>query len=443
MDSEDREQRFPDTVPRPASDSVSPQYAANLNRRTFLARSAGFAGAAAGVLAATAARAAEAVPPAIPPWMQSMGTPMRGYGQPSKFEAKVLRPTATGYATVTPGAGASRTPLQSLEGTITPNGLHFERHHNGVPDIDPAQHHLLIHGLVKHSLTFSVAALSRYPMVSRVCFIECAGNSRLNTQPPKPLPVTAGAIHGLASCSEWTGVPLALLLNEAGVAPGAQWLLAEGADAAAMSRSVPLSKALDDAIVALYQNGERVRPEQGYPMRLVLPGWEGNMSVKWLRRIKLTTGPTHTKDETSKYADLLPDGKSRQFTFVMGVNSTITFPSFGHRLAGAGLYEISGLAWSGSGRIAKVEVATVQDGNWREAVLQAPVLSKSFTRFRLPWDWDGAPAVLQSRATDERGNVQPTRAIWIATYARGQPYHSNAIQAWGVSSDGSVSNVYA
>jgi sulfane dehydrogenase subunit SoxC len=410
------------------------------NRRTFLARSAGLAGAAAAGLGA--AEAAAQGLESVPPWMQTMGAPMRGYGQPSKFEAKVLRPTATGYATVTPGAGASRTPLQDLEGTITPNGLHFEHHHNGVPDIDPAKHPLLVHGLVARPLTFSVAALSRYPMVSRICFVECAGNSRLNTQPPKPLQATAGAIHGLASCSEWTGVPLALLLSEAGIAPGAQWLLAEGADAAAMSRSVPLAKALDDALVALYQNGERIRPEQGYPMRLLLPGWEGNMNVKWLRRIKLTTGPTHTKDETSKYSDLLPDGKAHQFTFEQGVKSLITFPSFGRNLDGRGLYEISGLAWSGAGRVAKVEISTDGGATWREAALQRPIFPKSFTRFRLPWDWNGSPATLQSRAIDEKGNVQPTRATWIARYAPGQAYHSNAIQAWGIAADGRVSNVH-
>ena len=412
-----------------------------IDRRAFLARSAGVAGAVA---------AGWSAPPAlaqglqnVPPWMQTMGAPMRGYGKPSPFEAKVLRPTATGYPTVTPGAGASRTPLEALEGTITPNGLHFERHHNGVPEIDPARHQLLIHGLVNRPLTFSVAALSRYPMVSRVYFVECAGNSRLNTQPPKPLQTTAGSIHGLASCSEWTGVPLALLLNEAGIAAGAQWILAEGADAAAMSRSVPLAKAFDDAMVALYQNGERIRPEQGYPMRLLLPGWEGNMNVKWLRRIKVTAEPTHTKDETSKYSDLLPDGRAHQFTFEMGVKSLVTFPSFGHKLGGPGLYEISGIAWSGAGRIAKVEVSTDGGSSWREAALQGPIFPKSITRFRLPWDWNGAAATVQSRATDEKGQVQPTRAAWIARYAPGQAYHSNAIQSWRIASDGSIANVYA
>ena len=437
MDSKDRSSR----APTARSFSRQPD---RIDRRTFLARGAGVAGAAVTGLAASEAlaQAPGGSSPAVPPWMQTMGTPMRGYGTVSKFEEPVKRAAATGYATVTPGAGASRTPHQSLEGTITPGGLHFERHHNGVPDIDPAKHQLLIHGLVDRPLTFSVAALSRYPMVSRVYFIECAGNSRLNTQPPKPQQVTAGAIHGLASCSEWTGVPLALLLNEAGIAPGAQWLLAEGADAAAMSRSVPLSKALDDAMVALYQNGERVRPEQGYPMRLLLPGWEGNMNVKWLRRIMLTTEPMHTKDETSKYSDLMPDGKARQFTFELGVKSLITFPSFGHKLDGRGRYEISGLAWSGAGRIARVEISTDRGASWNEAKLQGPLFSKSFTRFRLPWDWDGSPAMLQSRATDEIGNVQEKREVWIARYAPGQAYHSNAIQAWSVAADGSVSNVY-
>jgi sulfane dehydrogenase subunit SoxC len=436
MERKNRIAREPHTSV-PAADAGKSR---RIDRRTFLARSAGMAGAAAGWSAPEAlAQGLERVPP----WMQTMGAPMRGYGKPSQFEAKVQRPTATGYPTVTPGAGASRTPLEALEGTITPNGLHFERHHNGVPEIDPAQHQLLIHGLVSRALTFSVAALLRYPMLSRVYFVECAGNSRLNTQPPKPLQATAGSIHGLASCSEWTGVPLALLLNEAGIAAGAQWLLAEGADAAAMSRSVPLAKALDDAMVALYQNGERIRPEQGYPMRLLLPGWEGNMNVKWLRRIKVTTEPTHTKDETSKYSDLLPDGKAHQFTFEMGVKSLITFPSFGHKLGGPGLYEISGIAWSGAGRIAKVEVSTDGGATWRESALQGPIFPKSITRFRMPWDWNGAAATVQSRAVDEKGQAQPTRAAWIARYAPGQAYHSNAIQSWAVAADGSVANVYA
>ena len=378
---------------------VTPKAPQDAQRRRFLTRGASVAGLAAGGVAATAA-AQE-----VPPWMKTMGAPMRNYGSPSSFEKAVQRPFASGYASVTPGAGSSRTPHQALEGTITPSGLHFERHHNGVPDIDPSKHELLIHGLVNRPLVFNLAALSRYPMISRVHFVECAGNSGGNSA-PKPTQGTAGAIHGLASVSEWTGVPLSLLLNEAGLQSGASWVLAEGADAAVMGRSVPLTKMMDDAMVALYQNGERVRPEQGYPMRLLLPGWEGNMNVKWLRRLKVTNEPQHTKDETSKYTDLQPDGKARQFTFELGVKSLITFPSFGHKLDRHGLYEVSGIAWSGAGKIVRVEVSADSGATWRDAPLQGPIFSKSFTRFRLPWEWAGTAQVLQSRATDEKDNVQ-------------------------------------
>jgi sulfane dehydrogenase subunit SoxC len=393
-------------------------------------------------LAAKTVQATEPLSPHPPPWMQTMGTPMRGYGQPSKFEGKVLRTLTPAYPTVAPGSGSSRTPHHLLEGTITPSGLHFERHHNGVPEIDSAQHQLMIHGLVRKPLVFSMEALARYPMTSRVYFLECSGNSSPNSVSPKPPQSSAGAIHGMASCSEWTGVPLALLLNEAGLDTGADWILAEGADAVAMSRSVPLAKALDDAMVALYQNGERLRPEQGYPIRLLLPGWEGNMSVKWLRRIKLTQGPTHTKDETSRYTDPTPDGKALQFTFEMGVKSVITRPSVGMKMPGPGWYEISGLAWSGAGRIRRVEVTVDGGATWHEAALQAPVYSKSFTRFRLPWEWNGTQALLQSRAIDEKGNVQPSRTAWLAQYMPQQRYHNNAIQTWEIVATGSVANVY-
>ena len=406
-------------------------------RRQFLTRGASVAGTLAAGGAAANAAAQE-----VPPWMKVPGTPMRAYGTPSKYEEQVKRPFTSSYAAVSPGTGSSRTPHQSLEGTITPSGLHFERHHNGVPDIDPAKHELLIHGMVSRPLVFTLATLSRYPMISRTYFIECAGNSGGNAD-AKPPQATAGAIHGLASTSEWTGIPLSLVLNEAGIDPAAQWILAEGADSAAMGRSVPLSKAMGDAMVALYQNGERVRPEQGYPLRLLLPGWEGNMNVKWLRRIKVTDGPTHTRDETSKYSDLQPNGKARQFTFELGVKSVITFPSFGYKLDRRGWYEISGVAWSGAGRIARVEISADGGLNWREAALQGPILSKSFTRFRLPWDWNGTPAMLQSRATDAKGNVQPTRQAFISQYASGMNYHNHYIQTWAIAADGSISNVFA
>ena len=423
-----------------ADDVVVGVVEATRERRQFLKRSLGAAGAVAAV-AAVPVRAADPIGKDFPAWSTTPGTPMRSYGQPSKFEEKVLRTVTPSYGPISPGTGTSRTPLQTLNGTITPNGLHFERHHNGVPEIDPAQHKLLIHGMVKKPLVFTVANLLRYPMVSRTCFVECAGNSSANTL-PKPAQANCAAIHGLLSGSEWTGVSLSLLLDEAGVEPGAKWFLAEGADSAAMSRSVLLEKAYDDAIIALYQNGERIRPEQGYPLRLLVPGYQGNMNVKWLRRLELAASPMHTKDETSKYSLLLRDGTARQFDFQLGVKSLITQPSGTLNVPGKGLHEISGLAWSGAGRIVKVEVSSDGGANWREAVLQGPVLSKALTRFRLPWEWSGAPAMLQSRATDEKGHVQPTRAAWSAIYSPANRYHNNMIQTWAVAADGSVSNVY-
>jgi len=426
---------------------MPPRVAGNglLDRRAFLtgiAKAAGVvtvAGLSSDILAT--AQAIETPSPAVPPWMKVPGKPFRGYGSPSKYEDQVKRTIFQPYKELAPGAGASMTPLHQLHGTITPSGLHFERHHNGVPDIDPSQHQLLIHGLVKRPLMFSVEALHRYPTMSRVYFLECSGNSFPNAaaEPPQ---MSCGAIHGLVSCSEWTGVPAALLLEEAGIDPKGKWVIAEAADAAAMNRSIPLEKMLDDAMIALYQNGEHLRPEQGYPVRLLLPGWEGNASVKWLRRLEVTEGPAYSREETSKYTDLMPDGKARQFTFVMGVKSVITHPSAGLHMQGPGFYEISGLAWSGSGRITRVEVSADSGKSWAEAALQEPVLSKSLVRFRIPWEWNGGPALLQSRAADDKGHVQGTRALWTAQYSTGNVYHYNAIQTWRVSPEGEITNVY-
>jgi sulfane dehydrogenase subunit SoxC len=410
-----------------------------LHRRIFLTRGATLLGA--GGLAVLAPGPAAAQSPEVPAWMRAPGAGMSPYGQPSKFEAKITR-IGIGSQPGTTGSGASRTPLERLNGIITPSGLHFERHHSGVPDIDPSAHRLLIHGLVKRPLVFTMDALLRYPMVSRIQFIECSGNSRANLSPAPPT-ASCGVIHGLVSCSDWTGVPLAALLDEAGADPGAKWILAEGADAAVMTRSVPMAKVRDDALLALYQNGERLRPENGYPVRLFLPGYEGNMSVKWLRRIKVTAEPTMTKDETSKYTDLLPSGQSLIFTFPMEVKSVITAPSPGLGLKGSGLYEISGLAWSGLGKIRKVEVSADGGRSWGEAALTEPVLSKALTRFRMAWRWNGAPAVLKSRATDETGALQPERAKFVADKGTNVSYHNNAIQAWSVAASGEVTNVYA
>src|SRR3954451_24440668 len=408
-----------------------------LHRRMFLT-----AGTAAAAAVAGAALPDLAVAAGLPvePWMKLPGAGFAGYGQPSKFESKIARTFASLPGTT--GTGAARTPHHLLDGMITPNGLHFERHHSGIPDIDPEAHRLLIHGLVKRPLVYTLDVLMRYPKESRIAFIECAGNSGLMYQ-KEPAQLGVQPIHGLLSCAEWTGVRLATLLEDAGVDPRAQWILAEGADASGMRRSVPLEKAMGDALVAIYQNGEPVRPSNGYPMRLLLPGYEGNMNVKWLRSIKLTESPTMTKDETSKYTITLPDGKSLQFVFPQEGKSVITQPSPGLTMKGPGLYEISGLAWSGYGKISKVEVSADGGKSWADAALQPPVLSKALTRFRMPWRWDGGPAVLQSRATDETGYLQPTREKMIAARGNRTIYHSNAITTWAVSDKGEVKHVYA
>ena len=410
------------------------------SKRRFLKRSVGLLGAA-GLVAGGAKVTDAAEPPEVPASMKVPGAGMGEYGTPAKYESKVTR-TLIRSQPGTTGSGASRTPLEALDGMITPSGLHFERHHSGVPDIDPEAHRLLVHGMVKRPLVFTVAALLRYPMVSRIHFLECSGNSQVLYQPVPPN-LTAGQTHGLVSCSEWTGVPLSLVLEEAGVDRSAQWVLAEGADAAAMSRSVPMAKAMDDAILALFQNGERLRPENGYPVRLFLPGWEGNMSVKWLRRLKVVPAPIMTKDETSRYTDLQGDGKSLMFTYPMEVKSVITQPSHGMTLSGAGLHQISGIAWSGSGTIRKVEISTDGGRTWTKAPLSAPVLPRALTRFRLPWKWDGGAAVLKSRATDDTGAVQPERDQFVAEHGNNAIFHYNGIQAWSVAASGEVKHVYA
>ncbi|TDJ32487.1 MAG: sulfite dehydrogenase [Gammaproteobacteria bacterium] len=403
-----------------------------LDRRIFL--TAGVAGGAALLTAQAGGVEREA-------WMQMPGAPMSDNGAPSAHEAHVKR-LAVSSQPGTTGTGVSRTPLEFLDGLITPSRLHFERHHSGIPAINPDEHRLVIHGMVARPLSFSLEALTRYPMKSRIQFLECSGNSG-GLIAPEPLQQSCGVLHGLVAASEWGGVPLSVLLDEAGVKPGAKWIIADGADAAMMSRSVPLAKVMDDAIVALYQNGERLRPGNGYPMRLFLPGWEGNACVKWLRTIKVMDQPAMTKDETSKYSDLNEEGIARLFTFPMGVKSLITSPSHGFTMGPAGLYQVSGIAWSGSGKIRRVEVSADGGGSWADAALDEHVLPKCLTRFRSAWRWDGGPAVIMSRATDDAGNVQPTRSAVLQGRANGAFYHYNGIQAWAVNEAGEVANVYA
>lgn len=374
------------------------------------------------------------------PWMKQPGKPFSNYGQPSSFEKDIIRWTMGN--SMANGNGVSWTPLQNLEGTITPNGLHFERHHNGVPEIDPSQHKLLIHGAVKHPLVFDCQSLMRYPMQSRQCFIECGGNSNAGWR-DEPIQTAVGYFHGMVSGSEWTGVPLKILLQEAGLRGRAKWMIAEGGDASIMNVSIPVEKALDDCFIALYQNGERIRPENGYPLRLIVPGWEGVVNVKWLRRLHFSNRPVMARNETSKYTELLPSGKARQFSFVMEAKSLITHPSYGFKLDRAGIYPISGLAWSGRGKISKVEVSADAGKTWAEAELQSPVLAKNLTRFRIPWEWRGQKAILKSRATDETGYVQPEREHLIAQRGKHGYFHYNAVVSWEISQQGDISHVYA
>jgi len=334
--------------------------------------------------------------------------------------------------------GVSRTPLQDLDGIITPSDLHFERHHAGIPQINPDTYSLLIHGMVERPTVFTLDDLKRFPSRTQLCFVECAGNGGVAYGQRLPTDRTPQQIDGLLSTSEWIGVPLATLFREVGAHEGATWFLAEGMDASVMTRSIPVEKAFDDAMIAYGQNGEAIRPEQGYPARLLLPGWEGNASVKWIRRLELSDRPFMTREETSKYSDPLKDETARIFSFEMDAKSLILDPSYPQRLPGPGVFEIRGAAWSGRGIISRVEVSVDGGRAWHDAELNAPILPKCTTRFRYVWNWAGEEAVLMSRATDETGYVQPpVQALWeargVATH-----YHYNSIRAWTVQSDGSV-----
>src|SRR5436190_7657900 len=412
-----------------------------LDRRAFLRGGAALAAAMTGY-------SVKADPLAEPAWGKEPGLLVPTYGVPSGYEKQVIRTLSNPKGE--PRTQHARTPHHLLHGTATPNGLHFTISHAGNADIDPAQHRLAIHGLVKRPLVFTMDALARYPTVSRFTFVECGGNSAPLFS-PEPIQATAQALHGLASCGEWTGVPLSILLEEAGVDPKAKWVIAEGADSPHLHRSVPLAKIMDDAMVALYQNGERVMPGQGYPARLLLPGWEGNMNVKWLRRLELTTLPNMSYYESRTYTPILPNGKAYRFYFVNEVKSFITRPSFGVEMKGKGFYEISGIAYSGAGKIAKVMVSADGGKSWAQAELQEPVLTKPFTRFRIPWQWDGGPAVLLSRAWDDTGDAQPTRAEIIAHRGQGSrvvpatafiSQHYNGPTSWAIDASGGVRHVY-
>ena len=431
-------------------DPASPYYRgtspAQPGRRRVLA---GLAALTAGAATAqTASNAPKAPPGAVLREVpedpsKAQGVPLAedgGYGTRSQFETAVRER----YKTATALSSWTFTPLQSTIGMITPSGLHFERSHAGNATIDPAKHALFIHGMVNQARKYSMADIRRFPAMSRIMFIECSGNGL--TEWSKPTLKTVQGTHGLTSTSEWTGVPLRTLFEEVGVRGGAKWVLAEGADGAAMTRSIPFEKAMRDCFVAYGQNGEAIRPEQGYPLRLMVPGYEGNMHIKWLRRLEIADMPFMTREETSKYTDIRPDGKAVQFSFEMEAKSVITSPSGEMQLEGPGFHEITGIAWSGRGVIKRVDVSSDGGRTWRQAALQGPVLPICHTRFRLPWQWDGKEAVLQSRCVDDTGYVQPTLGQIIALRGLNGPlgsiYHLNAIQSWHVARDGKVSNVH-
>jgi sulfane dehydrogenase subunit SoxC len=413
-----------------------------LNRRTFLLSGLALTSAISLPTIANKKTGANKIADTLPNWMKTPGNNDVDYGLPAKYEQHIKRELAA-TTSQTSLFSSWHTPIENQRGIITPNGLHFSVNHNGIPDIAPENHQLIIHGLVDKPLKFDIESLLRYPIVSSIHFLECAGNTAPNAISMTALDQNCQQLFGQISGSEWSGIPLKYLLQEVGIKPSAKWVIAEGADGGSHARSIPLDKLLDDAIIALYQNGERLRPSQGYPMRLFVPGWEGNANVKWLHRLEVVDKPAFTKDESGLYSDILSDGKIERFSFHMDVKSVITNPSGQQVLPEKkGFYEISGLAWSGYGKIKQVEVSADGGETWAKAHLEAPVISKSLTRFTIPWQWLGKSATLLSRATDEYGRMQPSRDVWRDKYASYSFNHYNAIQAWDIDSDGVVENTY-
>lgn len=418
----------------------------NEERRSWMRRA--FAAAAATVAGGAMANSARAEGFAgdpnileLPPWTTTLGLPVahRGYGMPAKYEMNLMRRESPGLASVKQ-ASVAFTPLQGMFGIITASGLHFERHHQGWVEIDPSKHRLMVMGLVKNPKVYTMDDLMRLPSVSRIHFIECGANTAMewgNVAVP-----TVQYTHGMLAGNEYTGVLLSTLLDDCGIdRKQAKYLLAEGADGASMTRTIDIERALDDAMVAYGSNGEMIRPENGYPLRLVVPGVQGVSWVKWLRRLEVGDQRYGAKDENSGYADLMPDGMQRQYTSINEAKSVITSPSGGQTLLDKGYYNVTGLAWSGRGKVKRVDVSFDGGNNWHTARLETPILSKALTRFNIGWVWDGSPAILQSRVIDETGFVQPTYAQLRAVRGTRSVYHNNAIQSWKVAETGEVSNV--
>jgi sulfane dehydrogenase subunit SoxC len=408
------------------------------SRRAFLsgALAAGGAAASAGMV-----KAQEAVITEKQPWAQYLGDGVDAfpYGSPSKHEAHVVRRSVE-WLTADPISSVNFTPLHELDGIITPNGLCFERHHGGIAEVEPADHRIMINGLVDKPLVFTMQDLMRYPRENHVYFLECAANSGMEWAGAQlnGCQFTHGMIHNVM----YTGVPLRLLLEEAGLKTNGKWIMVEGADASGMNRSIPMEKALNDCLVAFKMNGEALRPEQGYPVRLVVPGWEGNMWIKWLRRIEVGDQPWHAREETSKYTDLFENGQARRFTWEMDAKSVITNPSPQAPLThGKGWTVLTGVAWSGRGTIPRVDVTIDGGKNWHQARMSGPSMNKSMHRFYYEFDWDGSPLLLQSRAHDSTGYVQPTKNELRAIRGENSIYHNNGIQTWYVNEQGIAENV--
>lgn len=414
-------------------------------RRDFL-RKAFLAAAAAGPVAAhgqsgAPGPAGESAILQLPEHSKGLGQPVvaRAYGAPSKYEKNLQRRESPGLTRVG-GSSVSFAPLQGLFGIVTPNGLHFERHHQGWWDIDPHQHRLMVMGMVREAKVYTMDDLMRLPAVSRMHFIECGANTGMewgNVAVP-----TVQYTHGMLSCCEYTGVKLSVLLDDCGFdRRNGKFVLAEGADGSGLTRTIAMERALDDVMVAWAMNGEMLRPENGYPLRLVAPGLQGVSWVKWLRRIEVGDQPWGAKDEALHYIDLLPDGTHRQYSSIQECKSVITSPSGGQVLLDRGFHNVTGLAWSGRGQVKRVDVSVDGGRNWRTTRLESPVQDKCLTRFNIDWVWDGAPAVLQSRAIDETGYVQPRINQLREARGRRSIYHNNAIQSWKVAQSGEVSNV--
>lgn len=417
--------------------------AETLNRRRFLG-AAGLAGAGAALSAIPALAGetakSEALITDVQDWQRYLGDGVdkHPYGVPSKFEKNVIRRDVP-WLTASAESSVNFTPLHDLDGIITPSGLCFERHHGGVAEINPADYRLMINGLVDKPLVFTMDDIKRMPRVNKVYFLECAANSGMEWRGSQlnGCQFTHGMIHNVM----YTGVPLKVLLDEAGLKPNAKWLMLEGADSAGMNRSLPIEKALNDVMLAFAMNGEALRPEQGYPLRAVIPGWEGNLWVKWLRRIEAGDQPWQTREETSKYTDLLADGNSRKHTFVMDAKSVVTNPSPQAPLKHKGRNVLSGLAWSGRGTVKRVDVSMDGGRNWQTARIDGPVFDKSVVRFYVDFDWNGQELMIQSRAIDSTGYVQPSKDDLRKVRGVNSIYHNNGIQTWLVRSGGETENV--